>query len=177
MTWGPVTGGRQHCTPATLPKTFVTRKPVVCFLHVDKTGIDVFILARFIETLLANENYIPVAASSTKTALGFTLLQFNCFAESFFKVLGIYFYSEAKERDVPLVSAFTAVALFVHEDNHSVFPICRRPPRPQATWNRWVSQRPLSLFKALNQGSQTRGQHVAHESLLCGPWRFLNILK
>ena len=35
----------------------------------------------------------------------------------------------------------------------------------------------FSLFKALNQGSQTRGPHVARKGLLCGPWRFLDILK
>jgi len=41
MTYRPVTGGRQHRTPATFPKLF-TRNPVVCFL--DKLCVDIFVI-------------------------------------------------------------------------------------------------------------------------------------
>ena len=34
--WRPVAGDRQHCTPATHTKFFMTY-PFVCFFHVDKT--------------------------------------------------------------------------------------------------------------------------------------------
>ena len=43
----------------------------------------------------------------------------------FIKVLGMYFSWEAKERNAPVVGAFTPVSFFVHRDDHPSLPIFR----------------------------------------------------
>jgi len=53
----------------------------------------------------------------TKTALGIIQLWFNYFAASFYKALGVYFSLEAKERDAPVVGAFTPVPFSVYRDD------------------------------------------------------------
>jgi len=88
VAWRPVTGGRQHRTPATLLKLF-TRNPVTCYLEVDKTCVDVFgLLPRFLNNLLESENLVCSATAATTTALGIIQLWFNYFVASFFKALG-----------------------------------------------------------------------------------------
>jgi len=68
-------------------------EPVICFLTVDKTCVDIFcILLKFLEDLLESENLVYMCHSQDETALGILELWFNYFAASFFKALGIYFF-------------------------------------------------------------------------------------
>jgi len=99
--------------------TFFTRKPVVCFLEVDKTSVYVFgMLPRFLEIFLESGNLVCSATAATKTASGIIQRWFNFFAASFYKTLGIHFSREAKEIDAHVVGVFTPVSLFVYGDDH-----------------------------------------------------------
>jgi len=90
-------------------------------------------LPRFLENLLESENLVCNAAAGTKNALGSIRLWFNYFAASYFKALCYYFSWEAKERNAPVVGAFTPVSLFVYGDNHPSLPIFRCSSRTLAT--------------------------------------------
>jgi len=71
----PVTGGRQHRTPATLTTAF-HEEPGRILFEVDKTCVDDFgTLPRFIVNLLENECFVCVATARMKTALGILLFQ------------------------------------------------------------------------------------------------------
>jgi len=100
--------------------TLFTRNPVVCFLKVDKTTVD-------IENLLENVNLVCGATAGMYTALGIIQLWFNYFAASSFKALGIHF-SKEQERDAAVVGACSPVFLLVYGENHSTLPIFCYPP-------------------------------------------------
>jgi len=57
------------------------------------------------------------ATGVTKTPLGVLQLCFNFFALFFFNELGIHSSWEAKQRDTPVVGAFTTVSLVVYGDD------------------------------------------------------------
>jgi len=85
MTSRPVTGGRQHRTPATLPK-LLTRNPVVCFLGFDEACVDVFgILQRFLKNLQQCENLVINATVGTKTTQDIIQLLVRLFRGIFFQ--------------------------------------------------------------------------------------------
>jgi len=72
---------------------------------------------RFLENLLESGILFCCAKAVTKTALGIIQLWFNYFATSLCKALGVHSFREAKERDTPVVGAFTPVSLSVHRDD------------------------------------------------------------
>jgi len=74
------------------------------------------------------------ATAATKTALGIIQLGFNYFAASFYKALGVHFSREAKERDAPVVGAFTPVPLSVYRNDQ--FTTFRCPWKTQCHLSR-----------------------------------------
>jgi len=96
--------------PQHFPKLY-TRNPAIYFPEVDKTCVYIFgRLPGFLETLIESGNLFCSATGATKPALGIILLWFNYIA-LFFNDLGIHSSWEAKQRDTPLVDAFTPVYL------------------------------------------------------------------
>ena len=94
------------------------------------------------------------ATDGTKTASGILHLWFNYLGASFFTAFGIYCAREAKEGDVPVVSAFTPVSDLVHEDDHPSLPIF------------WSSSRtPWHLTHTSQQRTPVQGfEHFRSES-------------
>jgi len=78
--------------------------------------------------LIDSKNFVCSATARTKTALDIVQFCFIYFAASLFKALGIHFFIEAKEQDVPAVSAFSPVSLLVYGD-HPNFPTFWCPPK------------------------------------------------
>jgi len=77
---------------------------------------------------------VSSGTAGTKTALDIIQLWFNYFASSFFNALAIYVSREAKERNAPVVGAFSPVSLFVYGDDHPSLPIFGALPEHQANW-------------------------------------------
>ena len=133
--------------------------PVVCFLEVDKTCVDVVgILPRFIENFLDIYNLVCSATARTKNALGIIQLWFNYFAASFSKALGMHFSREAKEGYAPVVNAFSLVPFLCIG---MINPVCQSfgaRPGHQVAWYTRVSQRSPCRFKALSISGQMSSQ-------------------
>ena len=78
---------------------FSLRDPVICFLKVDKTCVDIFgVLPRFLEDLLDSENLVCSATSGAKTVLGILQFWFKCHTAHFYKALDVHFSTEDRER-------------------------------------------------------------------------------
>ena len=80
---------------------------------------------RMSKIFLESETLVCSVTTGTKTTLGIIQLWFNYFAASLLNALGIYFSWEAKERNAPVVAAFTPVSFIVYGDDHTSLPIFR----------------------------------------------------
>jgi len=100
---------------------FSLRDPVICFLKVDKTCVDIFgVLPRFLEDLLDSENLVCSATSGAKTVLGILQFWFKCHTAHFYKALDVHFSTEDRER---CHGVFFHVSPLVYVDDHPSFPI------------------------------------------------------
>ena len=111
-----LTDGRQHHTPATLPKVFheepghalsrLRQNMCIRLLHTPK-----------ISRKLLESGILFCCAKAAKTALGTIKLWFNYFPPSFYKALDVHFSRVVKERDAPVVVAWSPVSLSVYRDD------------------------------------------------------------
>jgi len=99
-------------------------------------------LPRFLD-LMDSEILFCCATAATKTALGITQLWFNYF--TLFR--GIFLQGtwrtlsrEAKEREAPVVCAFTPVSLSVYRDDHDQFANLSVPCQNAMLLNTHTSQ-------------------------------------